>query len=103
MLVLVGVCASLLIYYGALRPSYPAAQELKGDPIQLADVLDNRFYARHNNATWISDTELMFRDVNVSINARNEAQDLLVKIIKLGVCVSVRWEFCVFLSFRAIL
>lgn len=67
MLVVVGVCASLLIYFGAIRPNYPAnAQELHGEPIKLADVLDNKFYARHNNASWVSDTGLIYRDIYVS-------------------------------------
>lgn len=67
MLGVVGVCASLLIYFLAIRADSPAAEALTGEPIQLTDVLDNKFYARGNNATWISDTELLYRDLFVSM------------------------------------
>lgn len=69
MLALFGVCASALIYYGAIKPSYPRADESQiGEPINLTDVLDNKFFARHNNATWISDSELFYKDAYVSVD-----------------------------------
>lgn len=63
MLVLVGLCVSAFIYFNVV-PAHdnPVAQK----SISLTDVLDNKFYARHNNATWISDTELLFKDAQVS-------------------------------------
>lgn len=37
-----------------------------GKPVTLDDFLYNRYYARHNNATWISDTLLLHKDRSVS-------------------------------------
>lgn len=33
--------------------------------ITLEDFLDNKLYPSKNNATWISNTELLYRDANV--------------------------------------
>lgn len=35
--------------------------------ITLEDFLDNKLYAKRNNATWISGTELLYRNTNVNI------------------------------------
>lgn len=39
--------------------------------ITLEDILNNRLFARRNNATWISATELMYRDSKVIKNFFN--------------------------------
>lgn len=48
-------------------PSQPTNPPIPPAAITLEDILDNKLYARRNNATWISDTELLYRNTNVSI------------------------------------
>lgn len=65
-LAIVGI--SGLAYYGIIKPSTAASSGKSnnpGDPVSITDVLEGKFYARHNNATWISDTELFYRDSSV--------------------------------------
>lgn len=71
MLVIVGLCVTALVYYGAIKPNDAASTDkLVGTPISLTDVLNNKFYAHHGNATWISDTELLYKDHMVSFKIR---------------------------------
>lgn len=46
---------------GPTNPSIPIPAA-----ITLEDILDNKLYARRNNATWISGTELLYRNANVN-------------------------------------
>ncbi len=48
------------------QPSQPTDAPV-ASAITLEDILDNKLYARRNNATWISDTELLYRNANVNI------------------------------------
>lgn len=50
---------------GSTNPSQPTDPPTQA-AITLEDILDNKLYARRNNATWISDTELLYRNSNVS-------------------------------------
>lgn len=45
-----------------------------GQPIALDDFLYSRYYARHNNATWISDSTLLYRDRHVSQCSRRKCK-----------------------------
>lgn len=72
MLVIVALI-STAIYFFVVETAQPTADKVVGKPsITLNDYLDNKLYAKHNNATWISMTELMYRDSAVS-----ERSDLL--------------------------
>lgn len=66
MLVLVGLCVAALVYFGAIKP-YSAATtgESLGTPISLENVLSGEYWAQHKNATWISSTELIYKDDEV--------------------------------------
>ncbi|XP_037042142.1 venom dipeptidyl peptidase 4 isoform X1 [Bradysia coprophila] len=55
--------------------------------ITLEDILDNKLYARRNNATWISDTELLYRNANDDLVKYNVATKAL-KIV-LGIQESI--------------
>lgn len=62
---MIGLCVAFLIYYGAVKPEAAKNQNKIGLPISLNDVLDGKYYARRNNATWISDSLLFYRDFSV--------------------------------------
>lgn len=66
MLVLVGLCVAALVYFGAIKPySGATTGESLGTPISLENVLSGDYYAQHKNATWISNTELIYKDDEV--------------------------------------
>lgn len=56
----VGLCIAGVVYYGSLKPKESKGQ--MGKPISLSDVLDNKYYARHSNASWISNNLLLYKD-----------------------------------------
>lgn len=56
----VGLCIAGVVYYGSLKPKESKGQ--MGKPISLSDVLDNKYYARHSNASWISNNLLFYKD-----------------------------------------
>lgn len=67
-LCIIGLCVGGLIYYGAIKPGAAKSKSAltdTGNPVTLDDVLEGRFYAKHNNASWISDTLLYYRDSTV--------------------------------------
>lgn len=65
-LIVIGIIVVVVVYV----TKQPSNDEPTPDPVQsaiaLEDILDNRLYARKNNATWISKTELLYRNQNVS-------------------------------------
>lgn len=66
MLVIVVLIGTAYYFYGMVAP-HPGPSKLIAKPsVTLNDYLDNKLYAKRNNATWISDTELMYRDSAVS-------------------------------------
>lgn len=65
-LVLVALLGTAYYFYG-LDAARPSPAKLVGKPsITLNEFLENKLHAKRNNATWISDTELMYRDSAVS-------------------------------------
>lgn len=65
-LVLAGLCVAALVYFGAIKPySAVSTNESLGTPISLENVLGGEYWAQHKNATWISDTELIYKDDEV--------------------------------------
>lgn len=71
MLVIVALVGTAYYFYGidATRPSAENSRipRIAVKPsISLNEYLDNKLYARHSNATWISNTELMYSDSAVS-------------------------------------
>lgn len=66
MLVLVGICVAALVFFGVIKP-YSAAStgEPLGTPISLENVLSGEYWAQHKNTTWISNTELIYKDDDV--------------------------------------
>lgn len=71
-LVLVGLCIAGLIYYGAFKRMENNGKT--GQSISLSDVLENRYYARHNNASWISNDLLLFKNDQVCTVICSDAQ-----------------------------
>lgn len=64
-LCVVGLCVAGLVYYGAIKPGAAKSKSGEteiGNPVTLNDILEGKFYAKHNNASWISDTLLFYRD-----------------------------------------
>lgn len=53
------------VYY--LNQKHDDSAITNGAAIQLNDFLENNLYARKNNATWLSGTELTYRDSDVSV------------------------------------
>lgn len=53
------------IYYLNKKQSDPSTV---GSSIQLADYLENKLFSKKNNATWLSNTELTYRDSDVSVS-----------------------------------
>ncbi|XP_031621025.1 venom dipeptidyl peptidase 4-like isoform X2 [Contarinia nasturtii] len=81
-LCVVGLCVAGLIYYGAIKPEVAKNKNGIGLPISLNDVLGGKYYARHNNATWISDTLLFYRDFSgnmVTFNVITNKTEILAE------------------------
>lgn len=66
MLVLIGLY--VLSCYAAIE-SYEAAStgDIFARPISLESILRGQYSAKHMNATWMSDYELIYRDDNVGV------------------------------------
>lgn len=66
MLVIVKLIFVAYWFYG-MGATPPSASKLTENPsISFDEFLDNKIYAKRNNATWITNTELMYRDAAVS-------------------------------------
>lgn len=66
MLIFVAIIGAAYYVYGS-DAAHPSNAGLVDKPsITLNDIFENKLYARRNNASWISDTELLFRDQQVS-------------------------------------
>lgn len=68
LIVLLALFGGAFYYFNYRNNDVPTSDSLvnSASAIQLNDYLDNKLYAKRNNATWISDTQLMYKDENVS-------------------------------------
>jgi cbb3-type cytochrome oxidase subunit 3 len=63
LIVVIGLSIAAVYY---LNQKHNDSSHTNGAPIQLNDYLENKLYARKNNATWLSSNELTYRDLDVS-------------------------------------
>lgn len=72
MLVLVAIIGAAVYFFAFSGSAAAGPDALKGKrPVALEDILGGRFHVWNNNATWISNSELLFRDETVS-SPRNQ-------------------------------
>lgn len=68
LLFLVGIYVTVLTCHGAIKSNEAASiSNSFANPISLESVLSGQYLAKHMNATWMSDNELIYRDEDVSV------------------------------------
>lgn len=78
-------CQEALTTFGKTRTS-----DLLANPISLESVLSGQYLAKHMNATWMSDYELIYRDEDVNVELITISFFVFTNLKMFAVCYSFR-------------